>query len=138
MDHAIEDAFRNYLLYGFCPGGFCTAVLANDLSATIWKAHPDLQSADALAALVKWVHFNIPECARGSYEIVNDWIANKEHLRETFAEYYREKQIEYKLATGKELSLFENIDSYKEQSDVEMNMFDSFIQSRGSIVDIKC
>lgn len=67
-----KEAFIRYFEYGFEPGSFGTAVLANDLFRA--AAVADSQNKKMLADIVMWIANNAPEGSYGNYDIVNDWV----------------------------------------------------------------
>lgn len=75
------DPMYNYLVYGFAPGSFFTAVLANDFGRAIQHSHPS-NSIPALKNVVGWMGEVMPEMACGSYEAVSEWMSlNPEQRR---------------------------------------------------------
>jgi len=62
----------NYLVHGFEPGSFFTAVLANDFAGAISRSHP-AKTITALKALVGWMNDCMPADAYGSYTAVKEW-----------------------------------------------------------------
>lgn len=66
------ETMYNYLVYGFSPGGFFTAVLANDYHGAIGRSHP-LNTIAALKALSSWMANCMPREALGSYDAVTKW-----------------------------------------------------------------
>lgn len=75
------DPMYNYLVHGFEPGSFFTAVLANDFCGAIQRSHP-ANTIEALKHLVGWMHDAMPNMAQGSYEAVGEWTSlNKEQRR---------------------------------------------------------
>ena len=75
----IKQAIDDYVEHGYEPGGFTTAVLANDLMEAMKRA--DLDSRYNLFAIVYYVYMHTPANCHGSYEIVRDWIAAKKQQR---------------------------------------------------------
>lgn len=67
------DPIMNYLVHGFAPGSFFTAVLANDFCGAVQHSHP-ANSMQALKALVGWIKECMPNEAHGSYRKVQDWL----------------------------------------------------------------
>ena len=80
----IQEAFENYLIHGLPPGSFTTAVLANDLYEACCRA--DFQNRQCLGDIGRWVAQNCPQQARGSYEAVSEWCADRDGRRTRFAE----------------------------------------------------
>ena len=74
-DHT-REAFERYFKYGFAPGGFCTAVLANDLTAAAHKA--DHWNRPLTADIALWVQYNAPRGSWGTWEIVQGWLDKNE------------------------------------------------------------
>jgi hypothetical protein len=67
------DPIMNYLVYGFSPGSFFTAILANDYSAAMAHSHP-ANSIPSLKDLNSWVVNNLPRGEMwGSYQAVDSW-----------------------------------------------------------------
>ena len=62
----------NYLVHGFEPGSFFTAILANDFMSAVQHSHPS-NTIVALKALMGWVNDYMPDEAKGSREIVGLW-----------------------------------------------------------------
>lgn len=77
-EHA-KESFDNYFNHGFAPGGFGTAVLANDLIGAAYKA--DHWNSALLASTVKWVEKNAPAGSWGSYDIVQGWLDGNEYFQ---------------------------------------------------------
>jgi hypothetical protein len=68
------DPLYNYLVHGFHPGSFWTAVLANDFMAAIGSSHP-ANTVPALKKVGTWLSDYLPEgTARGSYEAFKQWL----------------------------------------------------------------
>jgi hypothetical protein len=72
VDKDFADPMYNYLVYGYEPGSFFTAVLANDFMAAMLKSHPS-NTIPALKRLVGWINDCMPTDAYGSYTAVKDW-----------------------------------------------------------------
>ncbi len=52
------DPLFNYLVYGFNPGSFWTAALANDFMGAIAKSHP-ANTVNALKHVINWIYDEI-------------------------------------------------------------------------------
>jgi hypothetical protein len=83
------DPMYNYLVHGFEPGSFFTALLANDFADAIQHSHP-ANSIPALKALVGWMQSAMPESAYGSRRAVKTWLEMPPHIR-------REELVKYDL-----------------------------------------
>jgi hypothetical protein len=74
------DPLYNYLVHGFEPGSFWTAVLANDFMRAIQHSHPS-NTIDALKHTVGWIRDSFPEESYGDYNLVAAWIKLSSHQR---------------------------------------------------------
>jgi hypothetical protein len=75
----------NYLVHGWEPGSFFTAVLANDFGGAIQHSHP-ANTVPALKNVVGWMGECMPELARGSYQAVDEWIGLSQEQRRAVLE----------------------------------------------------
>jgi hypothetical protein len=82
------DPLYNYLVHGFEPGSFWTAVLANDFMRAIQHSHPS-NSIDALKNTVGWIQDSFPLESYGNIFIVEDWVNRSGHDRRTILESSR-------------------------------------------------
>ena len=69
-DH-VRDTLQRYLEQGYGPGGFLSAVLSNDLMASVDRA--DNTSLAVLPAIVSWLHNEVPTACYGSPQRVRSW-----------------------------------------------------------------
>jgi hypothetical protein len=67
------DPLYNYLVHGFEPGSFWTAVLCNDFMAAIQSSHPG-NTVEALKSTVGWIRDTFPPESYGDYHRVQEWI----------------------------------------------------------------
>lgn len=81
------DPMFNYLVWGFQPGSFFTAVLANDFIGAIRRSHPS-NTLEAKKALAGWIVDTVPIEARGSYELVDAWCDMTSDMRRPILEKY--------------------------------------------------
>jgi hypothetical protein len=72
---AIIEAFRNYSLHGRIPGGFCYAVLSNDLRDAVARA--DGVNIRLLPEIVWYCYNHIPSMSWGSKKKVAEWAKHK-------------------------------------------------------------
>ena len=79
------DPLYNYLVHGFEPGSFWTAVLANDFMRAIQHSHPS-NSIDALKNTVGWILDSFPLESYGNIFIVEDWVNRSGHDRRQILE----------------------------------------------------
>jgi hypothetical protein len=82
-----DEGLENYLMSGFEPGGFLTAVLANDLYMAVGRA----DHYNHLPRIVNEVTFKMPSIAWGSYAAVKDWCADKDGRRSYYAEHVKQE-----------------------------------------------
>ena len=67
------DPLFNYLVYGFRPGSFWEAVLANDFMAAVSCSHP-ANDIPHLKNAVGWIQDSFPAESWGSVRDINNWI----------------------------------------------------------------
>lgn len=67
-----REIIKNYIIHGFDPGSFFTALFSNDAWNAIVKSH-DLNTITALKDVVQWIYEYCPREARGSYSSVKTW-----------------------------------------------------------------
>jgi hypothetical protein len=72
VDAEFYQHIISYLRFGWEPGSFFVAILANDCLAAFTKSHPN-NTMEALKSLAKWLINNCPEEAYGSYAKVYAW-----------------------------------------------------------------
>jgi hypothetical protein len=72
------DPLYNYLVHGFEPGSFWTAVLANDFMGAVQRSHPS-NDIPALKHVVGWIQDSFPLESYGNYHMVRGW-ANLEPI----------------------------------------------------------
>ena len=68
------ESLRGYKELGWEPGGFLTAVLSNDLREAV--ARGDAEALAALAALVRYIHAELPMGIWGSKDRVREHLAS--------------------------------------------------------------
>ena len=73
VEQEYSQPVYDYLVNGFDPGGFYTAVLANDFMSAVTRSHPGNQ-IDTLKGLVGWISNTMPAAAWGSYDRVRTWL----------------------------------------------------------------
>jgi hypothetical protein len=100
------DPIYNYLVHGFNPGSFFTALLANDFMGAVSRSHPG-NTIPALKNLVTWIVNELPiGVTHGSYEIVDAWTRLSTEERRVVLEQqkliYSEKDEIIKILKGVE------------------------------------
>lgn len=89
-----QDTLENYLLRGWSPGGFLTAVLANDLMRACTSCDPT--NRQSLVDIAKWVQHRAPTGSWGNYDTVDAWINDVGQRRTRYADAM-EKQAVWKV-----------------------------------------
>jgi hypothetical protein len=74
------DPLYNYLVCGFKPGSFWTAVLCNDFMAAIQHSHPS-NDIPALKNTVGWIRDSFPPESYGEVRRVEQWLELPGHQR---------------------------------------------------------
>jgi Txe/YoeB family toxin of Txe-Axe toxin-antitoxin module len=74
------EPISNYLVYGFEPGSFFTALLANDFFRAMQHSHPG-NSIPELKHLTSWIESAAPFEAFGSYQKVTNWLRFDDEYR---------------------------------------------------------
>jgi hypothetical protein len=103
VDKDYSDPMFNYLVYGYSPGSFFTAVLANDFLSAVACSH-SANTIPALKNLSGWIRDNMPSLAYGSYEAVHKWCKLSEDQRRLVLEecrlIYTSKEETWKILKG--------------------------------------
>lgn len=103
VDVEFAEPIFNYLVYGFSPGSFFSAVLANDFRKAVGSSHPS-NTVTAMKALVGWIGDHAPHKSWGSWEAVKQWEAMPEAERRELLEYrnliYTEKEETWQALKG--------------------------------------
>jgi hypothetical protein len=75
-----RDAIFNYLVHGYEPGGFLTAVITNDLRRAACVA--DFENIERLGHVARFVAHALPEICTGSWNAMSYWMQLSERERE--------------------------------------------------------
>lgn len=91
------DPIYNYLVYGWQPGSFFTAVFANDFVIAMTRSHP-ANTIEALKHVSGWIINSCPRVAWGSYQKVDAWLAmdgsqRRKHLQDHGLVYTEQEEI---------------------------------------------
>lgn len=78
-----QETLENYLIRGFAPGSFVTAMLAMDMERALYSA--DTLNRQMLWGIGRWIMENCPPGSWGNYDVVNDWINDVNGRRTSFA-----------------------------------------------------
>lgn len=89
------DPIYNYLVHGYSPGGFFTAVLAGDWFGAIQRSHPG-NNIQSLKNVSGWITECVPAIAYNSYKNVEAWCEMTDDQRRPWLEaaglIYNEKE----------------------------------------------
>jgi hypothetical protein len=86
-----KGSMERYLLNGYAPGGFATAMLAGDLERALYSA--DTHNRRVFWAIAMWVRERAPEGSWGSYEAVDAWCRDTDGRRSAFKEQYDKESV---------------------------------------------
>jgi hypothetical protein len=87
----VDESLENYLMHGLQPGGFLTAVLANNLRLATGRA--DHWNREILFKIVDEVTYKVPDLAWGNSIRVKEWLADKDGRRSEYARYMEKKTM---------------------------------------------
>jgi hypothetical protein len=85
VKHEYRGHVYGYLVQGWPPGSFYTAMFANDFAGAMAHSHPS-NRVDELKNLSGWIQSHMPEQARGSYDAVEKWPGMSDDDRRTALE----------------------------------------------------
>lgn len=77
-----RESLVNYLMRGWEPGGFVTAMLAMDMERAVYAA--DFVNGPNMQQIARWIIEYCPRESWGSYDQVTNWIENKDLCRSQF------------------------------------------------------
>ena len=77
-----QETLEGYLLHGWEPGGFVTAMLACDLERALYTA--DVGNRQRFWSIAMWIRNYAPQGSWGSYEAVDAWCKNHNGCREKY------------------------------------------------------
>ena len=85
VPHEYRGHVYGYLVQGWPPGSFYTAVFANDFAGAMAHSHPS-NRIDTLKYLSGWIQNHMPEQAYGSYDAVEKWLGMSDDDQRTALE----------------------------------------------------
>lgn len=89
VDKEYFDPIYNYLVHGFEPGSFFSALLANDMFRAMASSHP-ANSIQGLKNLTGWIRSTMGHgIFWGSEEVVQNWLKMSEEQRREKLELLR-------------------------------------------------
>lgn len=86
-----KGSMERYLLYGFKPGGFATAMLACDWERALYVA--DTHNRTVFWAIAMWVRERMPQGSWSSYEAVDAWCRDQDGIRSAFRHQYDKEAV---------------------------------------------
>jgi len=81
------EPLYNYLVHGFEPGSFWSAVLANDFMRAVQHSHPG-NDIPALKNTVGWILDSWPKAAYGDCSTIQTWVDFSGHERRLYLEQH--------------------------------------------------
>ena len=95
-----QETLDNYLINGWEPGGFVTAMLAMDMERALCTA--DTANRQRIWAIGRWIMDNAPYGSWGSYELVKAWCKDVDGCRTRYAKEVEQEFIMTTLKDGVE------------------------------------
>jgi hypothetical protein len=87
VQREFAEPIFNYFVYGYSPGSFFTALLANDAVGALCRSHP-ANTVEALKALCNWLeNSRLRGVAWGDYDTVDRWLRMDERMRRAVLEH---------------------------------------------------
>jgi hypothetical protein len=86
-----QDAFEDYIIRGYMPGGFLKAVLENNFTAAACRC--DSVNKDHLVPIAKWMSNVAPNMCWGNPAVVQDWLNDQDRVRTLFIERLEKKHM---------------------------------------------
>lgn len=80
-DHT-KEAIEHYLIRGYHPGGFLSAVLAGEFYRAIKTA--DTANRQMLWVIGNWILYNAPRQSWGSYNAIDQWCDDVGNCRSNY------------------------------------------------------
>ena len=78
----LDPCVENYIMHGLEPGGFSTAVLADDYEVA--DANADAWNKLNLPHIMHRINIGLPSQSIGSYEAINNWLNDIDGVRSTY------------------------------------------------------
>ena len=88
-EHA-RESIENYLMLGWNPGGFMSAMFAGDLFRAAGSG--DQANGPSMQGIAKWIMHSSPHGSWGSYELIEKWVKDEDGIRTNFR---TQKEKEY-------------------------------------------
>jgi hypothetical protein len=86
-----RETLVNYLIKGWEPGGFVTAMLAMDMERAVYAA--DVVNGPNMQQIARWIIEYCPRESWGSYEQVTNWLNDINDRRTQFATRVEKNEV---------------------------------------------
>ena len=86
-----RETLVNYLMKGWEPGGFVTAMLAMDMERAVYAA--DFVNGPNMQQIARWIIEYCPRESWGDYETVNYWLEDRNSCRTRFATRVEKNEV---------------------------------------------
>lgn len=99
-DHTLE-ALDHYFLKGWKPGGFLSALIAQDYQRALAAA--DQANKQRFWFVATWLMRHAPEGSTGSYEVLENWCDDKDGIQSNHKDE-AEKAFEWRTLLGETIT----------------------------------
>ena len=89
-DHT-KQALEDYILRGYTPGSFLTAVLRNDFVNAVCRA--DHINAEHLKDIAKWIVNHAPAGCWGGDRAIAEWLDDTDGIRSEYYKHHEQKRM---------------------------------------------
>ena len=93
-----QEALENYLMNGWEPGGFLSAMLAMDMERALYNA--DVANKKCLWEIGRWICEYAPRGSYGNYDLIKAWCRDENGARTDFTNYIEKEYIAKVLKEG--------------------------------------
>ncbi len=99
-NHTVE-ALDHYFIKGWTPGGFLTAMIAEDYKKALGCA--DLVNKQRFWYVATWLIMYAPKGSTGSYKILKNWCDDKDGIQSAHRDE-AEKDFEWRTLSGERIT----------------------------------
>lgn len=86
-----KGSIERYLVHGYEPGGFATAMLARDYERALYIA--DVHNRKVFWNIAMWINDRMPQGSCGSYEQVEAWCRDTDGRRTEFKTAWEKEKV---------------------------------------------
>jgi hypothetical protein len=86
-----QESIENYLMHGWKPGGFMSAMFAGDLFTAAGSG--DQANGPAMQGIARWIMHSAPNGSWGSYEVIENWVKDVGNIRTRFSDKMEKEYI---------------------------------------------